>query len=348
MLAGLLITVYFAAGGLLTSAYVNMVQLTVKLLGFAVAIPFALRASGRMGGGARAAAHARLLEPSGRAARRASSISRCSGPRSSWRPGCCRRSTARATTAPCASAWGSTRVALTAYAVVPPLLGMMARAQFPDLAQPELALPTLLMSGVPAFVGALGLAAVFSAELSSADAVLFSLTTSLSQDFYKRFRNPQATDAQLLRVTRATAVLAGIAGVGVALVAAGVVSALSIFYTIMGVSLFVPILAGLYDKGARSADVLVAIVAGIAIVGGWRLFFNGAPAGGVTPAMGGLGGRHRVLPRRAHAAAPLGHEPPTGRRHPLSHGAIAGHDQPQHLRPHRSRHRRHRRGLWHR
>ncbi len=40
---GLLITIYFTAGGLLTSAWVNVVQLTVKLAGFAVALPLALR-----------------------------------------------------------------------------------------------------------------------------------------------------------------------------------------------------------------------------------------------------------------------------------------------------------------
>ena len=45
----------------------------------------------------------------------------------------------------------------------------------------------VLMHGVPPLVGALGLAAVFSAEISAADAVLFMLTTSLSQDLYKRF-----------------------------------------------------------------------------------------------------------------------------------------------------------------
>jgi SSS family solute:Na+ symporter len=289
ILAGLLVTVYFAAGGLLSSAYVNVVQLTVKMVGFAVAIPFALRFAGGWGavralhptadywnvwqGGASGLVYLAML-----------------GPAFIVAPGLLQKIYGARDDRAVRIGVGLNGVALTVYAAVPPLLGMMARARFPDLAQPELALPTLLMSGVPAVVGALGLAAVFSAELSSADAVLFSLTTSLSQDFYKRFRNPQATDAQLLRVTRATAVLAGIAGVGIALVAAGVVSALSIFYTIMGVSLFVPIVAGLYDEGATSADVLVAIIAGIGIVGGWRLFFNGAPINGVTPAMGGLGG----------------------------------------------------------
>ena len=74
----------------------------------------------------------------------------------------------------------------------------------------------------------IGLAAVFSAELSAADAVLFMLTTSLSQDFYKRFVQPRgATDAQVLRVTRITAVVAGALGVLVAILAADVVDALT-------------------------------------------------------------------------------------------------------------------------
>ena len=45
-IGGLLITIYFTAGGLLTSAWVNVVQLTVKLVGFAIALPLALAAAG--------------------------------------------------------------------------------------------------------------------------------------------------------------------------------------------------------------------------------------------------------------------------------------------------------------
>jgi SSS family solute:Na+ symporter len=116
------------------------------------------------------------------------------------------------------------------------------------------------------------------------------LTTSLSQDFYKRFVNRDASEVQMLRVTRITAVLAGALGVGVALTAAGVVSALSIFYTIMGVSLFVPILAGLFSRRAATADALAAIVAGIAIVGGLKLWPTALSIASVTPAMAGLAG----------------------------------------------------------
>jgi solute:Na+ symporter, SSS family len=287
--AGVLVTVYFTAGGLLSSAYVNVVQLTVKLVGFAIAIPFALEASGGW--------HAlSALQPtpdywnpwqSG-----ASGLVYLAmlGPAFVVAPGLLQKIYGARDDRTVRIGVGLTAFALMIYACVPVLLGMMARIQFPGLAQPELALPTLLMQGVPAFVGAFGLAAVFSAELSAADAVLFQLTTSLSQDLYKRFLNPRASDAQLLRATRLTAMAGGVIGVGVALVAAGVVSALSVFYTIMGVSLFVPIVAGLYNDRATSADALAAIIVGIGIVGGWALFYHGPPIANFTPAMAGLAG----------------------------------------------------------
>src|SRR5882672_1431364 len=44
---GAVITVYFSAGGLLTSAWVNVIQLIVKLAGFAIAVPLVLS---RIGG----------------------------------------------------------------------------------------------------------------------------------------------------------------------------------------------------------------------------------------------------------------------------------------------------------
>ncbi|HNV01742.1 MAG TPA: hypothetical protein PLN93_02500 [Vicinamibacterales bacterium] len=44
-------------------------------------------------------------------------------------------------------------------------------------------------------LGGVLLAAIFSAEVSTSDPVLFMLATSLSQDLYRRFVNPAASDA---------------------------------------------------------------------------------------------------------------------------------------------------------
>ena len=57
LVGGAIMTVYFTAGGLLGTAWVNILQLVVMLAGFVAALPFALGASGGLGaltaGGAR-------------------------------------------------------------------------------------------------------------------------------------------------------------------------------------------------------------------------------------------------------------------------------------------------------
>src|SRR5688572_20069071 len=48
LIGGSIMTIYFAAGGLLGTAWVNTVQLGVMLAGFAVALPFAVGTAGGM------------------------------------------------------------------------------------------------------------------------------------------------------------------------------------------------------------------------------------------------------------------------------------------------------------
>jgi SSS family solute:Na+ symporter len=184
---------------------------------------------------------------------------------------------------------GLNAAALFVYAAMPMLLGMIARVLHPGLDNPELALPTLFTQDVPFWVGALGLAAVFSAEASAADALLFMLATSLAQDLYKRFIHPAATDRQLLLVARLASVVGGALAVVVAFLSSTIISALSIFYTLLGVSLFVPIVAGLYMRRARALDALAAIAGGVIVVVAAQVADGGAPiAGWLTPAMCGL------------------------------------------------------------
>ena len=50
LMGGAVFTTYFAAGGLLTSAWVNLAQLVVLLAGFIVVLPYALLAVGGLHG----------------------------------------------------------------------------------------------------------------------------------------------------------------------------------------------------------------------------------------------------------------------------------------------------------
>jgi SSS family solute:Na+ symporter len=172
---------------------------------------------------------------------------------------------------------------------MPTLLGMCAHVLHPGLPNRELALPMLFMDDLPFWVGALGLAAVFSAEVSAADAILFMLATSLSQDLNKRFVNPAASDRQVLTVARLASIAGGVLGIVVALLSKTIVDALSIFYTLLGVSLFVPIVAGLFMRRLRAFDALAAIGGGLVAVVVAQMWNGGEPIGIFTPSMCGLG-----------------------------------------------------------
>jgi SSS family solute:Na+ symporter len=287
VVGGVLITIYFTAGGLLTSAWVNVVQLTVKFLGFAIALPLAL--SGVGGWSVLRDFHPTPdywnLWSSGQSGLVLLAVL---GPAFIVSPGLLQKIYGARDDRAVRVGVGLNALGLAAYAMVPVILGMVARIRFPDLNSPQLALPSVLLHAVPPAVGGIGLAAVFSAELSSADAVLFMLTTSLSQDFYRRFIDPNASEERMLRITRITAIVAGVLGVGVALAAASIVTVLTVFYVLIGVGLFVPILSGLYIRRAGSAEAMGAIVAGVSAAAIHQFGFGGVPLFGFTPSMAGI------------------------------------------------------------
>ena len=148
------------------------------------------------------------------------------------------------------------------FAFVPTLLGMAGRVALPDVPNTNLVLPAVLLNLLPAWLGALALAAVFSTEVDTCDAVLFMLSTTMSKDVYQRHINPKASDRQLLRVARAAAIVGGALGVVLSIALGTVTQALTIFYQILACTLFVPIVAGLFVKRGGAPEALAAIAAG--------------------------------------------------------------------------------------
>jgi len=146
---------------------------------------------------------------------------------------------------------------------VPVIFGMAARGVLPSVNSPNDVLPAFLMTALPAWLGALALSAVFSTEVDTCDTILFMLSTSISKDVYKRHINPSASDAQLLRVARVAAAAGGAAGVVLSLVVGTVLGAVQIFYQVMVVTFFVPIVGGIYVHGMNERGAAASIVAGL-------------------------------------------------------------------------------------
>ena len=271
LIAGGVMTIYFTAGGLLTSAWVNLVELVVLIVGFGIALPWALSAAG----GWEAVIAAAPAEPDyfgfWKSGRSGVVYMALLVPAFIISPGLIQKVYGARDERTVRLGVGLAGVALLLFAAVPPLLGIIAHALAPNLANHELALPTVLTLGLPPAIGAIGLAAVFSAEVSSADAILFMLSTSLSEDLYKRFVRPEASDRDVLRVARWAAVFGGGTAVALALGLPSVIGALSVFYTLLGVSLFVPLVAGLYSRRPGPPEALAAIGVGVAVVVAARL-----------------------------------------------------------------------------
>jgi SSS family solute:Na+ symporter len=289
VLGAVVITAYFAAGGLKSSAVVNVVQLTVKLAGFAIALPIVLNLVGGLDGLHVAIPDAAMWNPWANGPSGWIYVA-VLGPNFIVSPGLLQKVYGARDDRAVRVGVGVNALALFLYALVPVLLGMSARVLHPGLpdADREMALPLLFMNDLPFWVGALGLAAVFSAEVSASDAILFMLATSLSQDLYKRFINPVASDRQVVTVARAAAIFGAAAAVMVAMLSKSVVTALGFFYTLVGVGLFVPIVGGLYLRRPKALDGLAAIVGGIVIAAAMQLSNDGNPVAGLTPAMWGL------------------------------------------------------------
>jgi SSS family solute:Na+ symporter len=282
LLGATLVSVYFVTGGLLSSAYVNLVQLAVKLVGFALVAPMALALAG--GWEAIASDPSRLDLFAG------------GSPQSGWRllfflgpafvvsPGLIQKAYGARNERAVTTGIALNGVALLVFAALPTLIGMSARVLYPDIRM-DLAFATMASALTPAF-GALALAAVFSAEASAADAVLFMLATSGSRDLYRRFR-PAATDGDLLRAARVAAIAGALLGLGLAMMHQSVVRALATFYAVMVVTLFVPLIGGLYARRTSRRQGLASLV-GVPVLGIVYFATDGAGYGALTPVVAGV------------------------------------------------------------
>ena len=273
IIAALVVTIYFAFGGLLSSAYVGLLELVVMLIGFIISIPFALGNVGGFSG-----LHTKVAENLGNVALTNSYFSFFGlgatiiigyffmlTPSFFISPGLVGIVFGAKDTKTIRHGTMYNALMQFVFAFIPAILGMCAFAAFPHLATQDLALPTAMKELMPFWASAIALAAVFAAEISTADAVIYMLTTSFTNDIVKTFIKPETTDAELLKMSRVVTFGAGVLGVGMSLILPNIITALSIFYTLMSVSLTAPLLFGLFSTRPTAASASVSAIFGVGV-----------------------------------------------------------------------------------
>ncbi len=287
VIGGIVAIVYTSAGGLVSSTFVNVLELVVTMTGLLLAVPFALHAVGgwsqlQMTVGA-AHPQTEMFSLGGAGFKQIFAWIAILVPSFMVSPGLLQKVYGARSAKSARLGIGLNSVCQLLFAFVPPILGLCALAALPHLTNPELALPAVLKLLLPKWLSVLALASIFSAELSSTGAILFMLSTSLSVDLYKTFLKPDVSPRGLLTASRIASVGAGVAGVLAAIVLPSIIAAISIFYGMIAVALFVPVLAGLYTKRVMKPAVIAGIVCGVAVAVAVMILTGNSGVGVLSP-----------------------------------------------------------------
>lgn len=140
----------------------------------------------------------------------------------------------------------------------------------------KLALPTLMMNLHPV-AGGIVLASILAAILSTVSPLILAAGTMLTKDIYQGVIKPDATDKQVLNMSRITTAVSGIicCVVAIFLNSSGirVLDIVYFAYSMRG-ALFVVVLLGIYYKKTSQKAAIYGMLC-TAIVGGFWVIFNG-------------------------------------------------------------------------
>jgi len=154
-----------------------------------------------------------------------------------------------------------TAVLIIPFALAITVIGMGASALFPQIL-PEQAFPAVINEVFPTLLGAVVLAALLGAVMSSADTCLLTASTILTVDIVGKLK--PLRQKQILPLSRWAIVVLGLASLLLALALNGVISALLFAYTVYTGGVILPVIAGFYKKHLKvtSLGALVAIIGG--------------------------------------------------------------------------------------
>jgi len=160
---------------------------------------------------------------------------------------------------------------LIAISFFPAIVGMGAKAFFPEMTDGSMAVPTVIKELFPVGVSAIVLAALLAAIMSTADSLLTAGTSHFIKDIYLEILHPgeKIDEKQMLKLSRISTVVIGGIALLIALAVPVIIDALIYSYTMYTAGVFIPVIGGILWKRATKAGAITGIVGGalVAIIG---------------------------------------------------------------------------------
>ncbi|MDR1677534.1 MAG: sodium:solute symporter family protein [Deltaproteobacteria bacterium] len=166
---------------------------------------------------------------------------------------------------------------MACYGFIPAVIGLVALANFDNI-NPNQAMPMAAMTFAPWIIAGLVMASVVAATMSSASGNLIGSCTLFTKDIYQKYINKNASDRQIVIVSKLVILGMGIASLWIALdESIGIIPLLVFGFTMRSAGPFAAFLFGFIYKNATKNGGLAAIVFGS--IGAFVWQYNGEPFG---------------------------------------------------------------------
>jgi Na+/proline symporter len=168
--------------------------------------------------------------------------------------------------------WVAGTLVLETLIVTIAVLGAAMFLHNPELAsKPRETIPFTARHGLPPFIGALLMGAVFAKVISTANNYLFSPATNLVNDVYARFVNKNASNRNILLVSRILVVLLGIFALLQGAVWTSILAMALYAYTIYSAAITPAVMGSFFSKRVTGAGAVVSILLGTAVTIFWNV-----------------------------------------------------------------------------
>lgn len=163
--------------------------------------------------------------------------------------------------------------------------GVLTRVILPNLAVPDMAIPSLYIKLFNPYVAGILLAAPIAAMITTVDSILLSLASTIAKDIYKNYIRPKANNSQMRKVSYISTICIMLMFTGFAIVPPSFVQWIVLFgLGGLGASFAAPLIIGLFWKRANKYGALAAMIVGVGSFS-YFAFIEKLPIMQQTPAM---------------------------------------------------------------
>lgn len=141
--------------------------------------------------------------------------------------------------------------------------GVNGIASIQNIEKADQIIPMILQRGMNPFLASIFIAGIVAAGMSTIDGILVTTTGAVTRDIYQKIINKDATDENVMKLSKVVTVI-----IGIIVICFGVFQPGSIFeinlFAFSGMAIFVvPILFGIYWKKATAKGAITSVIVGI-------------------------------------------------------------------------------------